>query len=197
MIEYIGGWIEGATVASRHYGAISSDKTWFSPETAPAWISLLVACFAAYAAWTSSKSARISNNINEYQLKSSRRIEILKVSAENVTDLLILRDQFLLKLVDIKKLLDSDGKENHVDLLEKVANIVLSIGTEIPKMIEANEGASELILAEDAMALTQWDNYVQQCYKKRMQITHLKQAIELNIDRLSIEATSAIKRDEV
>ncbi|GEM_PF-5938940 len=87
MIEYIGGWIEGVTAASRFFTRDSSGESWFTPETIPAWAAFGAALLSAFATFQAVKISR-QTIVNENR-KEALRLLIESCSLyEKVTDYL-------------------------------------------------------------------------------------------------------------
>lgn len=58
LTEYISGWIEGATAASRFFALDKSGESWLTPATIPAWAAFGAAILSAFATFQAVKISR-------------------------------------------------------------------------------------------------------------------------------------------
>lgn len=99
MIEYIGGWIEGATAASRFFARDSSGSSWFTPETIPAWAAFGAALLSAVATFQAVKISR-QTIVNENRKEALRLLIETCSLYEKVSDYLSIETPVLISKLD-------------------------------------------------------------------------------------------------
>ncbi|MDH0114061.1 hypothetical protein N7379_06185 [Rhizobium pusense] len=189
MIDNLIYWLDGFVTASRHIQQNQQDG-WFTPETLPAWGSFVAAALSAIAAFAASSAAKTANRANALQAMSSRRLEILRISSENVAELLIVKDRFAFEMAQAKSDAQNRFKEQSSALVFQIDKMVKETSALLDTMISANEKVSEVMFMQDQGDTHKWDDHVRSTLLKKQQIAHAKAAIELKVSEIKKKSTS-------
>lgn len=187
ILERILGWVDGFTTASRLFHN-QAQSGWFTSATIPAWASFAAAFLAAIAALASANSAQKANKASASQAISARRLEILRVSSENIAELLIARDRFASDIQKAKEIL-AENEETGLAVRQNLDELVEETQSLVSTMIAANNAVIDGVFKLTNNRFEEWDDYVRSALKKRQEISHVKSAFELKSRRIMENAT--------
>lgn len=184
MFDRILGWIDGFTTASR-FAYQSINEGWLTPEVLLGMGSVAATALSAIAAVAASRATRAANKSNSYQVISTRRLEILRITSENIAELLMARDKFKSELEIIKVDLQNSHPSPRVIIGEEIDALISDTTTQLDTMIAANEHVTSLVFEKDDGSVREWDDYIRSTLKKRQEINHSKSALELKTAQMA------------
>lgn len=178
-------WLEGFTYAIRLMPPQTT--SWWSPELVAAGLSAVAALAAASAAFT-------ANRQSELRAISDRRLEILRISAENNAELLTMKDRFAWEMRQARYGLDMSYPSTFEPIVRDIDAALANWDELIEVMITANRTVTEAVLSTDKGKVREWDDFIRQALRKRQEIAHIKGRQEIKVEDIRIRVSAQAKR---
>lgn len=183
-------WIDGFGSAIKLLPA--QQNAWWTPETAVGLASLAAAALSAVAAIAASHAALTANKASALQAKSNRRLEILRITSENLAELLTSRDRFIFEMKQAKADIGVRHPDKSHPMFYEIDRLTADVTANLQTMIEANDAVTATVFRADRGAIDDWDDHIRSVLLKRKQIVHIKAGIDLKISDVRQRALSLL-----